>query len=200
MMIAREAYGGDGRMSAADRGMIDRARIVQNLLSKDVVPTTLAGPKSGAHGPSRASWLTHTTALTNYYETIDKMVLKLNSSASVKSKGQCGKYVRLAIEAGGIDTSNHPVSAKDFGPYILSWGFEEITTAAYKMGDVVVMNSIKDHPNGHMMMFNSTHWVSDFFQDTAPRVDSTGFWPGGDYRSAKPSFAVYRLVLNLPSN
>ncbi len=200
--IARNHYGGDGRMSAVDRGMIERARIVQNILIPFAKVALQFLPKSlpSAFGPQRASLLAHTAALTRYYETIEKMVAKLNSAASVQSYGVCAKSVRLAIEAGGIDTNNHPRSAKDFGPSIESWGFSKITTTDYKMGDVVVMNAIKGHPNGHMMMFNGTHWVSDYFQDTSPKVDPTGFWPGGDYRNANPSFSVYRMELNLPPN
>lgn len=39
-------------------------------------------------------------------------VSSLRKNAANHSRAQCAKYVRLALEAGGADTSGHPAEAK----------------------------------------------------------------------------------------
>lgn len=129
---------------------------------------------------------------------VQKAVKYLNEHAEASSKGYCARYVKAAISAGG-DISRWPsiVSAKDYGPALLERGFEVIpSTNSSLAGDVVIIQGInkedfakgeinKDHPHGHMAMFNGQHWISDFKQ-------SNGFYPGGDYRKAKPAYVFYR--------
>ncbi|CCP05883.1 hypothetical protein BN440_0832 [Erwinia amylovora MR1] len=127
-----------------------------------------------------------------------KAVQCVNEHAESSSTGYCARYVKNAINAGG-DISSWPpiVSAKDYGPALVERGFEVITApGSFVAGDVVIIQGIKisdfpvgeikkDHPHGHMAMFNGQQWVSDCQQNN-------GYYPGGDYRRAKPSFAFYR--------
>ena len=123
----------------------------------------------------------------NQSYSIDKAVAALNKNAHAKSTGYCAKYVRLAINAGGIATPNNPVSAKNYNGYLEQFGFKQIDTSSYKKGDIAVIEAFtgaKKHPHGHIQMWNSSQWVSDFKQRT--------FYPGSDYRNSKPGFVIYR--------
>jgi RHS repeat-associated protein len=115
----------------------------------------------------------------------------LNKNAGENSQHKCAYYVRLAIQAGGIDTKDHPVPAADYGPYLKRWGFQTLTkdvnAADYspEKGDVVVFEGFKGHENGHIAMYNGTQWVSDFKQGH--------FTPGEAYRKDPPDpYMIYR--------
>jgi hypothetical protein len=124
---------------------------------------------------------------------LDKAVDYLNANAypayDKQTCGNCARAVRLAIEAGGVNTSNRPSSgsAKDFGAYIKGWGFSTISNTNYTplKGDVrVIQNYPGGSQHGHMDMYNGDRWVSDFLQN--------GFWPGSGYRQYQPDYQIYR--------
>ncbi|WP_029489619.1 hypothetical protein [Aquimarina agarivorans] len=100
------------------------------------------------------------------------------------SVGYCAKYVRLALEDGGMNTDGRPVSAKDYGPFLLKKGFKEVPDGNYQIGDIAVIESFTNNPHGHIEMYNGENWVSDFVQRT--------FYPGRSYRNAKPNYKIYR--------
>ena len=117
-----------------------------------------------------------------YANTLDK-------NAKEKSQGQCAKYVRTALEAGGADTSNRPVSAKDYGNLLVNNGFNEVSAENYTaaVGDTIVFNSYTGgSAHGHIQGYTgngSSGWVSDFDQ---PR-----FWPSRGYEKAN-LYKIYR--------
>ncbi len=55
---------------------------------------------------------------------VEKAVKHLRDDAEDASSGRCAKYVRRALQAGGLDLRHHPVSAKDYGPTLLANGFK----------------------------------------------------------------------------
>lgn len=57
---------------------------------------------------------------------IDKAVKFALQNAEDGSQGLCATYVREALEAGGLDHSHHPLSAKDYGPTLEAQGFAQI--------------------------------------------------------------------------
>lgn len=133
---------------------------------------------------------------------IDTAVYCLNGNAKPKSpapgEGECAKYVREAIEAGGVKFKAPPppvpVYAKDYHPYLGDY-FEDITPTKLdkyspKKGDIAVFQSpdLINHPHGHIQMYNGKEWVSDFKQGEGKRH----FWPGPTYRDKKPRYAIYR--------
>ncbi len=128
-------------------------------------------------------------AETNANYSVEKAVAALNKNANAASTGYCARYVRMAINAGGIATPNQPNSAKDYKGYLEQFGFSQIAADSYQKGDIAIMESFtgakKDHPHGHIQMWNGTQWVSDFKQ--------LDFWPGGDYRTSKPGHVIYRM-------
>lgn len=116
---------------------------------------------------------------------VDKAVKHLQTSAAATSQGMCAKYTRQAIEAGGVTLARHN-SAKDYGPSLEAVGFQALnySPAAFKKGDVAIIDAFAGHPHGHMMMYDGTQWISDFKQRT--------FYPGAAYRKAQPSYTIYR--------
>lgn len=104
---------------------------------------------------------------------INAAIAKTNIAGS-KSKGSCAKYVRTYIEAGGLKTVGHPVSAYLYGGFLPKIGFSKIasvkgkqnqamwTTGNAKPGDIAVM---KHGQHGHICMWTGNCWVSDFRQN-----------------------------------
>lgn len=134
---------------------------------------------------------------------IDDAVSHLeNSYVPMPGNGMCAKYVRQAIEAGGVklDPSTRPVSAKDYGPYLEANGFKEVSTDNYvpQAGDVAVIQGYPAGPidpntgeptykaadDGHIAMYTGDKWGSDFEQ--------TDMWGGPHYRQIKPDYKIYR--------
>lgn len=113
----------------------------------------------------------------------------LDANAKDKSQGQCAKYVRMALEAGGADTSNRPVAAKEYGALLMRNGFAEVALTDYvpQPGDTAVFDSYAGgSAYGHIQGYTgngNSGWTSDFKQ---PR-----FWASRGYEGAN-SYKVYR--------
>lgn len=124
---------------------------------------------------------------------IDNAVKYINEHAEAKSIGYCAKYVRKAIEVGGINTSGRPGSAKDYDSFLVKKHFYHIEINLLEeyqplKGDIAVFKDFqgktKFHKHGHIQMYNGKKWVSDFVQND--------FWAGSDYRIYKPNFKIFR--------
>lgn len=142
-------------------------------------PPAEAAPATSAPGDT-------TTASTRV--KVDDMIKHLDAHAHATSQGQCAKYVRLAIEAGGVTIAPpRPVYAKDYGPKLASLGFSKVDAADYtpQKGDVVVIQPPKGQTAGHIQIYNGTTWVSDF-------VQGSGIYPGPAYRKEKVAYEIYR--------
>lgn len=85
--------------------------------------------------------------------------------ANTKSKGLCGYYVRLSIEAGGCPTFFFPRSASEYVSFLPDLGFTKIDASQKRFkGDIVVFNAVEGHPFGHIAIWNGKQWISDFKQ------------------------------------
>jgi len=112
--------------------------------------------------------------------------------------GKCATFVREAIEAGGLMVVREGSgAAKDYGPRLVRAGFVAQPGAGtpYQKGDVAVIDGFSksaaegiknDHLDGHMAMYDGTHWISDFAQ-----TGNTPY-PGSDYEKARPKIVIYR--------
>ncbi len=119
---------------------------------------------------------------------IEKAVAHLDKHAHSTSQGQCAKYVRQAIEAGGVTIPPpRPLYAKDYGPTLIALGFAELNAEGYvaEKGDVGVFQPPSGQTAGHIQMHNGTTWVSDFIQ-------GSGIYPGPAYRKEKVAYVIYR--------
>lgn len=112
----------------------------------------------------------------------------LNANARAKSHGQCARYVRDAVEAGGV-TLVRQLSAKDYGSSLTKVGFvsQGALATGFRAGDIAVIQPIAGHPHGHICMYNGRHWVSDFKQ-------THGFYPGASYRKHQRAYVIYRYA------
>lgn len=117
---------------------------------------------------------------------VNRAIEHLNqSSAGRHSTGNCAKFVRLAIAAGGGVPVMSTKHAKDYGPNLEAAGFHALTNVNPQAGDVAVIQPVPGHPDGHMAMYNGSIWVSDFQQQH-------GYYPGDTYRRVQPAVTFYR--------
>lgn len=117
---------------------------------------------------------------------LEAAVKHLVDNAKSKPTAECAKYVRRAIEAGGVTLIRHN-SAKDYGSSLIKVGFKKVTVPPPQRGqkgDVVVMQAIGTHIHGHMQMYSGSKWISDYNQ--------SGFYP---YRVSRPEYQFYRFPL-----
>jgi hypothetical protein len=113
----------------------------------------------------------------------ESAVSYLRWHAESTSHGRCARYVREAIERGGVPIIR-TYSAKDYGDSLKHAGFQEVSGFPER-GDVIVIQSIDGHPDGHMAMFDGEQWISDFKQPS-------GFYPSRAYRVVQPPYKMYR--------
>lgn len=102
---------------------------------------------------------------------INKSIETLLGKASTESQHQCAKYVRLGLEAGGLNTTGRPNEAYRYSEFLPKIGFEKVSEVAGKKnqaafeaqpGDIAVMK----HGNyGHICVWCGSQWVSDFKQN-----------------------------------
>ena len=160
---------------------------IQELQGKEIVASWFT--KNGIEkkeAEKKLSEKSHLKApVNNSAWSIPKAVAALNGNAQAKSTGYCARYVRKAINAGGIKTPGNPVSAYLYKGYLKQFGFVQVAPGSYQEGDIAVISNFPGHRHGHIQMFNGSQWVSDFQQ--------RDFWPGSAYRSTQPSFVIYRM-------
>ena len=97
-----------------------------------------------------------------YYDPI-KTVESAIENAEGKSQSLCAKYVREALQCGGIRIIARPSCAyhyKDFLPILGYYTVEK----PYKPGDVVVWMPTGNRKYGHIAIYSGDRWVSDFKQ------------------------------------
>lgn len=120
----------------------------------------------------------------------EKFAKHLRKNAGARSKRQCARYVRLALQAGGGLIRDQPADAKDYGPTLRRMGFSELKVEdpekfKFMKGDIVVIQPyIGGNPSGHIAAFDGRVWISDFIQ--------RDFWSGPTYREKRPIHAFYR--------
>lgn len=124
---------------------------------------------------------------------IDAATECLRAQAAPNSRGLCARYVRQALEAGGLILTDHPAVAREYTPTLLRCGFTLVCDNPARLangyvpekGDVAV---IQPYPGGnaagHIAMYDGAQWISDFRQRDV--------WSGPGYRTYKPSIAICR--------
>ena len=126
---------------------------------------------------------------------INAFVNELNKNAGDESGGECAKYVRWGLEAGGINTKGHPEPAKSYGPFLQGQGFSPVSPDNYtpQPGDIAVIQPYTGgNQAGHIEGWNGSQWVSDFMQPYYPDSAGGGVYPGPGYRNAQPDYSIYR--------
>lgn len=80
-----------------------------------------------------------------------------------KSSHLCARAVRMAMEAGGLNTTGRPNYGGNYGPYLQKHGWSEVKGAPQK-GDIAVTKPHGTHSMGHISMYDGQKWISDFVQ------------------------------------
>lgn len=96
----------------------------------------------------------------------DKFAETLRKRSEPESIHKCAKYVRIALEAAGANTSGSPVPASDWGPTLAKNGYKEIP-AEFKSpqkGDIYIITKTASHKYGHIAGYDGNQWISDFKQ------------------------------------
>ncbi|MDS0788932.1 hypothetical protein OSB94_12575 [Proteus vulgaris] len=137
---------------------------------------------------------------------INKNAIEIQKSFTF-GKGECAKYVKLALIHGGASIKNSYIhSAKDYGRWLIENGFVPVDNTkiqkeginysilGQQKGDVVIIERLKklhkpESIHGHMALFDGKHWVSDYIQQR-------GFYPSQEYRDEGTSFVLYRYKQN----
>jgi hypothetical protein len=119
---------------------------------------------------------------------VEAALAHLRREAQPQSLGKCARYVRLALQEGGVVIDPHPELAKDYGPYLERYGFSPVQSgnSVSQPGDVCVIQGFEGHPAGHIVMFDGTKWISDFVQ--------RDIWAGPEFRERRPPMQVYRTA------
>lgn len=125
---------------------------------------------------------------------IDAAAAFLGTNAAPRSRGLCARYVREALEAGGLVLADRPAMAKDYRPTLLAAGFNVVCDNPAQFangylpakGDIAI---IQPYPGGsvagHIAMYDGIQWISDFRQ--------RDMWGGPGYRTNKPPTTICRL-------
>lgn len=105
---------------------------------------------------------------------VSKALEWAKNNVGSKSIGRCARYVRMMLEAGGMNTAGRPVSAYQYAGYLPKKGFKHIAALTTKSeqaawsksnalpGDIAVM---AHGQHGHICMWTGKQWVSDFVQN-----------------------------------
>lgn len=121
---------------------------------------------------------------------VGRCIQHLISNAQPKSQHACAKYVRQALEAGGLSTAGRPNAAQDYHlqGFLPKIGFGMIavlptkadqaawTNSSARPGDISVMQA-PSHDWGHICMWSGKHWISDFVQGHMRPYGSAGRHP-----------------------
>ena len=173
---------------------------MQDTLTRgDILLAEGAGEYAPKHWPGAQAWDDVTRRSRQWEEAKviaekhpwdrEKALRHVRTHALNKSESLCARYVRQAIEAGGIRLDlrlrTAGVSAYGYGPSLEGAGFVAMPPGTEpQAGDVAIFPAIKDHPDGHMTIFNGSAWYSDF-----PQKD---IYAGRGYRERKAAYTLYR--------
>ena len=80
----------------------------------------------------------------------------------------------------------HPGSAYEYKDFLPQKGFYVVSEDSYvpRKGDIIVIDKIAGHPNGHIAMYSGSQWISDFVQ--------RDMWGGSAFRNSKAAHVIFR--------
>lgn len=110
---------------------------------------------------------------------IQGAVQSLLARSSAKSQHMCAKFVRMAMESGGLSTATRPNWAWKYIQWLPTQGFSlvgnvktneaqaEWTSSQAKPGDIAVYQKpgAGSSQPGHICMWTGSQWISDFRQN-----------------------------------
>jgi CHAP domain len=157
---------GDDDSIVRSGGLIVRTYKSEALANGGLVTSYLTNKPvhvSGAMELSRAESMKSSPQLSLDF---DKFAKTLEENGHTTSQHSCAKYVRWALEAGGANTSGHPIAASEWGSTLVNIGYKEINKNNYtpQKGDVYIIEKNDAHKYGHIAGYTGSQWISDFKQ------------------------------------
>lgn len=116
---------------------------------------------------------------------VNAAIQHLRDNALARSQGSCARYVRQALEAGGLNTTGRPDAAGDYDTFLPTIGFQAVDVNNYvpQAGDIVVHEAREGREWGHIAMYDGQNWISDFIQ--------RDMFGGSAYRE-NPDYTIWR--------
>lgn len=104
--------------------------------------------------------------LTNFDITSNNPNNWTRKSPTSKARN-CARAVRMAMEAGGLSTDGRPRYGGNYGPFLLSHGWKQLSSDVQpQAGDICVTHGLGKEGWGHISMFDGQKWISDYVQNS----------------------------------
>lgn len=112
------------------------------------------------------------SAVSNNGFNLQATLQHLRDRANSASTGYCAKYVRQALEAGGMDMTGRPNNANAYIGFLRNKGYKQVSTGVGESlggyipqaGDIIIYKANARHRYGHIAMYDGQNWYSDFKQ------------------------------------
>ena len=97
------------------------------------------------------------------------------SARPKKGEGECAGYISRAFKAQGLEVPNCPYSACQYVFHLPQWGFGLIASGICErnpngyepqIGDIYVLAAGPESIHGHICMFTSEGWCSDWIYES----------------------------------
>lgn len=158
--------------------------IASGAISKKVEETPQTTPSTGNNGDSGSTGGTTLPTGGKYAEENRKAAERALRNAHAKSKGRCLQYVRTALGLSGGVPHAYQYGFPDIHPNMTKIGYQVTQSGSGaiegkftpQIGDVVVIDRVGSHTSGHIQIYTSGGWVSDFRQSSANIYSNIGGW------------------------
>lgn len=109
---------------------------------------------------------------------------KALNQAHAKTQGRCLQYVRTALGLSGGVPHAYQYGFPDIHPNMTKIGYQVVQSGSGaiegkftpQIGDVVVIDRVGNHTSGHIAIYTSGGWVSDFKQSSANVYSKIDGW------------------------
>lgn len=109
---------------------------------------------------------------------------KAYNQAHAKTQGRCLQYVRTALGLSGGVPHAYQYGFPDIHPNMTKIGYQVVQSGSGaiegkftpQIGDVVVIDRVGNHTSGHIAIYTSGGWVSDFKQSSANVYSKIDGW------------------------
>ena len=109
---------------------------------------------------------------------------KALNQAHAKTQGRCLQYVRTALGLSGGVPHAYQYGFPDIHPNMTNIGYQVVQSGSGaiegkftpQIGDVVVIDRVGNHTSGHIAIYTSGGWVSDFKQSSANVYSKIDGW------------------------
>lgn len=119
-----------------------------------------------------------------YAEENKRVAEKAYNQAHAKTQGRCLQYVRTALGLSGGVPHAYQYGFPDIHPNMTKIGYQVVQSGSGaiegkftpQIGDVVVIDRVGNHTSGHIAIYTSGGWVSDFKQSSANVYSKIDGW------------------------